>query len=84
MAQRIYKTKTGSGFNRRLLSMAILTRLTRDDWGLNTTAFSIGRSEAAEEAVIPTTYDHIIPNVVLVAKGREMWEKGIERKIITG
>jgi hypothetical protein len=89
MAQRIYKTKTGSGFNRRLLSMAILTRLTRDDWGLNTTAFkeivqnklvTIGRSEAAEEADVPTTKDHIVPNLVLVTKAREMWERGIESK----
>jgi hypothetical protein len=55
-----YKSeKGGSGLNRRLLSMASFTRLTRDKLGLNTTAFkeivlnnlvTVGQSEATDEA----------------------------------
>jgi hypothetical protein len=90
--------KGGSGFNRRLLSMASLTRLTRDNWGLNTTAFkeivcnklvTIGKSEAVEaweqnpdpkQEKPETIADHVVPNLVLITKAREMWETGFDRK----
>jgi hypothetical protein len=101
--ERSSKTeKGGSGFNRRLLSMASLTRLTRDNFSLNTTAFkeivgnklvTIGKSEAVEESEgvwkqnqdpnkkkPKKIKDHVVPNLVLINKAREMWETGFDRK----